>query len=380
MLLYIDATEVKHVPTRMQLDAGRAFPIRPRRGTTSATSHQVDTCSSSTRGLDVHEMAILPRTDRKLLSMVNGKPHATADDHEDPFPTPPTSTGPRSSGPQSTNMTDDEDINRDPESSDDDELPPMQMQKKSGGQTSGFRIPKVVDVSSAQNTAQTSFRKPNAPSHSKKRSSPPEEFSAQDDMIFTSSQSSQPKRKKPDAKPTTGNIHTVRPPPGSIPKFMFYGKNANTTKKKKGALKKAKAMSAEEATKFAIQGTAAAFKSAPGARMEFQNRQPSPNFQNRTSEFTTRCRSSSVSSLSSVPSSPGVEEIQSLNLPIPVPYISKIECDICGSTIPLSLRQDFEDQFNDGKRLNYKWRDRSLPISQGASSSRTVARTWLPEY
>lgn len=68
--------------------------------------------------------------------------------------------------------------------------------------------------------------------------------------------------------------------------------------------------------------------------------------------------SPSLSSLSPPPSSPEVEEIKELDLPPPKPYVPITVCTICGEEVELYLKQDFEDKFARGKRLNFRLQQR----------------------
>ncbi|WPH01591.1 Hypothetical protein R9X50_00443900 [Acrodontium crateriforme] len=298
------------------------------------------------------------RTNAKLLRQVKGKQHATADDHNDPSPIQPATNSTGSSGSQIKPTFDEEDFDRDPESSE-DELPTLKL-PMGGGQMGGnrpnppaiFQKPTTcVEDSNPKASAQFRLPRSNTPSvsGSNKRISPPSSPYSQEDAIIFSSQSSQPKRLKiPPA--SNQNIH-VPPPKGAILKKILY-QSKRTSAKTSRPQKKAKMPTVKTAHQLAhesVQGKGAIFQKARGADLKFDELPHDP------SEFRS---SSPISAFGSLPSSPGVEEVQGFRLPTAIPYVATIECNFCGKSLPRTLLQDFEDKFTGGQPLNYKWRGR----------------------
>lgn len=302
-------------------------------------------------------MPLLSRQSGRLLSRVNNKPHATQDDHADLLPTPPASTSTRSSY-SLTKVEDDEDINRDPESSEDE----VSRQHAPAERTtaSGFKLPQTDGPSETRSTSGFKLPKVASPeSTSSKRGVDSDHASSDDNMLFSSQTSF--KRQKS----YTGNLHAPQRPTS---KQKTYGSQRKiSTSKKSAGFKHAKPV---EGRPQHSKATGATFKAAKGADVfEFGKDGAASSFKNTRQPRDARSGaepdaegfnslSPSLSSLSSPPSSPGVQVIESLDLPPPKEYVAKTNCDICGDEIELFLKQDFEDQYVRGKALSYKWQQR----------------------
>lgn len=241
----------------------------------------------------------------------------------------------------------DEDIYRDPESSD-DERDSATLPVKANG----FKLPHQVSETH-EPLKPAKFKTPRLSgspgSAGSKRSSDADPPSSDGDhMVF-----SQPSNKRPK-KSSSSNIHA---PPRS--QSGQYGKAAKRLARR--AEQKTGFKSPRRDRKPEKIESAPKFKTAIGTGMfEFGASEPEPQW--RASRGTDgvdderrHTRSPSLSSLSSPPSSPEVEEIRHLNLPAPQPYVVRTECTICGQDVEISLKETFEDEFTQGKQLSYKW-------------------------
>ena len=303
-------------------------------------------------------MPILSRQTNKLLSQVNGRPHATQDDHIDALPPPPATNSTRSSD-LSISLIDNQDINREPESSDDEHIT-LEQSKASNG----FTKARQVDEVDSRFQKQPVFQPPRSSSPGSagsKRSKASDRTSSDDDAAIFSSQNS---FKKPKTS-HTGNIHAQ---PKSRSKWQVYGRNARQSSQKRANQKDFQdARKDEGAEKAAVLP---AFKKAVGADMfEFGKPDADPAFglpktyDDRVLDgdldvHENHNLSPGLSSLSSAPSSPEIQEIKQLNLPAPQPYIPTVECAICGQEVDLFLKEEFENEFTRGKLLSYKWQQR----------------------
>ncbi|KAK3713226.1 hypothetical protein LTR37_008659 [Vermiconidia calcicola] len=295
-------------------------------------------------------MPPLSRNTGKLLSSVNGKPHATQDDHIDHLPTPPATNSTRSSSSQMALVEKDEDIYRDPESSDDEEDAATLPVK-----ANGFKLPHQVDETH-EPLKPVTFKTPQLSgspgSAGSKRSSDADPASSNSDLEIFGSQMSNKRSKKSHGS----NIHA---PPRS--QSGQYGKAARRLAQRaeqRTGFKSPRKDKKPEKTELAPK-----FKSAKGTGMfEFGASEPRPQWRaSRGTSVDDECRhtrSPSLSSLSSPPSSPEVEEIRHLNLPTAQPYVARTECTICGQDVDISLKESFEDEFTQGKQLSYKWQQR----------------------
>ncbi|KAK5124176.1 hypothetical protein LTR85_001879 [Meristemomyces frigidus] len=319
-----------------------------------------------------------------LLSIVNGKPHATQADHHDPLPrpTPPPSNSTRSSGSQVKikQVESEADIAADPISSDDDgqsqqhELRLPASSKTAGSSqdsTSGFKHLQLDGPPEGKPGG--GFKLPagvSPQSTGSKRSAASEHQSSDSEPgIFSSQASSFNKRQK---TVFNKNIHvntqasipaSQRNKPKSSSKQAGYGSKAQRQRsrdeeKAEVAFKKAKAL--EEKAEKDEKPTFKMPKGMKSDMFEFgkvQDNGEDVSLGAADAEgFATL--SPSLSSLSSPPSSPGVEEIEALDLPDAGPYIPKTECSICGTQVETFLKEDFEDRFIKGQQMNYKWQQR----------------------
>ncbi|KXL46497.1 MAG: hypothetical protein FE78DRAFT_89370, partial [Acidomyces sp. 'richmondensis'] len=62
--------------------------------------------------------------------------------------------------------------------------------------------------------------------------------------------------------------------------------------------------------------------------------------------------------LSDVPPSPNAEEIAKLDMPVVGSYVPQVECSICGAQVSKLLKENFEDNFNHSRKVNYRWQQR----------------------
>jgi hypothetical protein len=147
-----------------------------------------------------------------------------------------------------------------------------------------------------------------------------------------------------------GNIH-AQPKKSS----QTYGKKKIVTAKdRKSQQAKADGFKAAKGLGLAApkpQGPT--FKVAKGADMfEFgQSEKNVPQFQESRGSLSDSPELSELSELDS-----DVEEVdpRTLNLPTPDEYVPTVKCKGCGKNVPLLLKQEFEDRYNNGKALSYK--------------------------
>ena len=310
-------------------------------------------------------MPILRRTNAApLLRQVNNKPHATNKDHEeDSLPTPPASnsTGKKGTGvaaaAKKSTLKKDEDIFAEPASSSDEEdaaeLPalntsaatfkpskPFEPAKKPATNAPTFKVP-----------AHTSPRSSNS---KRSASNEDDDLSSDDKMVFSSQTMHSPNKRARLAAAgnarRAGNIH-AQPKKSS----QTYGKKKIVTAKdRKSQQAKADGFKAAKGLDLAApkpQGPT--FKVAKGADMfEFgQSEKNVPQFQESRGSLSDSPELSELSELDS-----DVEEVdpRTLNLPTPDEYVPTVKCKGCGKNVPLLLKQEFEDRYNNGKALSYK--------------------------
>ncbi len=323
--------------------------------------------------------------------MAGGKPHATQKDHHDLLPTPPATNSTRSLG---SRRDEEEDFDREPESSEEEQVhsngkvsaPPTRPQRqrvpkqrfvpprKLGGQEAGgaeqsgavFKAPRQVVLNSEQAGSDT-FRPAvswNSPATTgSKRGSDDDRFSSDNDSAIFSSQSSSLKR--PRLSPTK-NLHAK--PSSSYPsKPKSYGRKASV--KENHRQERVAREQASEFKKVALEQNQAApapkFAEPRAHRMYVNGRtSDQPQWQEARSGEVDGVRGSNSSPysspLSSVPDGPGVEEVQRPDLPPPNPYPPIIECSICGHDVERLYREQFDDDngFSPGRQLSYRWQHR----------------------
>ena len=314
----------------------------------------------------------LTKTGHRLLRTVKNKPHATQDDHYDAPPTPPATSSTRSSTSQnSVKKEEEEDINRDPVSSDEE--------KPIGDQRSNF-VPPQGDGAADEVPKAPKARSQHSASHenttSRRSNGMDNRSSDSENAVF----GSQAPRKRQKRGPFN-NVHAQK-----IAATYTVRNKLRKTSKTSG-------FNQPRATESKSLRAAAGpqFKAPKGGDMfEFGTPESPPNFQpsktpddvsmvDPTDEQGFYSLSSPLSSLSSPPSSPEVEEIKDLDLPAPQAYVQKTECTICGQDIELFLKQDFEDEFTRGKQMNYRWQQRFCRYHKQHEAKQVWQRGGYPE-
>jgi len=297
----------------------------------------------------------------KLLGTVNNKPHATQDDHEDTIPTPPASNSTRSSG-SGVKADEDpaEDIYADPVS--EEEEPSIRVSTRVTEGCAKAEKPRFKDASYTgpqHHKQSSSFKLPaggSSQSAGSKRSAASEDSSSESDGPIFSSQTSQ-KRQKP-----TANIHAAVIHVPKRSSQQQYGKRNNSSNEraaKSNVFREAQNPPAES-HKSAQRAT---FKPARGADMfEFKgNHDSGPGFR-ATRELegipipTNSSGSSPLSSALSYDTDDAVLDL--LEGKTRAPLVSAKECPICGDEVDDTVREQFQDEFQQGTRLNYKWQQR----------------------
>lgn len=278
---------------------------------------------------------MLSRRTANLLGTVNGKPHATQDDHVDTLPTPPNSNSTTRSS-ISRKAEAEEDINREPESSDDERTAPAQVD----GPTA-FKRPSQ-DSEKDTRPQLSKFQKPTfsspASAGSKRSNDSDPPGSDPDDAIF----GSQVAKKQ---RTSFANIHA---PTTNKRREVKYGKASKPRSPKKDDKRKLKEANKEkEEEKVPL----AKFQAARGSDMFAFGSDAQP-----TSELNGR--SSRSPSLSSLSDAPPIEEVQTSAETAASHRDPEAPCTICGRAVDLLLKQGFEDEFAPGKRLSYKWQQR----------------------
>lgn len=306
----------------------------------------------------------LRKNDSRLLRVVKNKPHATQTDHYDALPTPPATNSTRSSGSHTKIVEEeDEDVMRDPVSSDDEEahtLPSFGMPSAVDGaqdeqlakaqwqtlETRSYGTEPEVKKAVLKMPSLPKMRSPES-TRSKRSNESDEQGSSDMDNPLWSSQGSTKRVKR-----SLGNIHGPRRKPKQT-----YGKQrwsvTSSTKVSKETVAP-KQVDERKQAKFTIaEGLNDVLRFTGGqAQAEFTTPDESVDADAANS------LSPSLSSLSSVPDSPGVEEIKQFHLPAAIPYCPTLNCDICGLQVNKHMKEDFEDKYTDGKPLNFKWQQR----------------------
>jgi hypothetical protein len=335
-------------------------------------------------------MPQLRRGAPSLLRTVGNKPHATHEDHEaDSLPTPPASnsTGKNGAGRAAAVVKKDlnkkeEDIYADPaSSSDEDDAAELPTTNK----TTSFRAARQFDPATKPAAPANKFKVPagiSPESTGSKRSACNEddELSSDDKAIFSSQTTLSPNKRARLAaagkarQAAGGNIHAVKKSSQTYggPKKVLTSKDRKAQQSKTSGFKAAKGLDLV-ATKHA----GPTFKAAKGVDMFAfgESEQDKPQFKKAEGVVPDSPDLSELSELDS-----DVEEVdpQTLNLPTPKEYVALVECQGCGKSVPLLLKQEFEDRYNHGKALDYKrwawfcnhhkkddarksWRDRGYP-------------------
>ena len=295
----------------------------------------------------------------RLLRTVAGKPHATQADHHDVLPTPPATNSARSSGSQRRVSEDEEDINRSPESSEDERPAVYRQALNVGGaqdepakpvQIQRARVPAPASPERprAQWKSATKVRSPES-TRSKRSNESEEQGSSDGDNAIFSSQGSAFKKPKKDLT----NMHA---PPPRRQRHMYgkIGQRAKSSSQKKEFQRLSKQENkVEEPAKPQFQRA-----QAVNDIFEFKGERAQFKSLNDTESGARNSLSPSLSSLSSPPESPGVEEVEQLNLPKAAPYCPTENCDICGAKVDRILKENFQDRFTNGKGMTFKWQQR----------------------
>ncbi|OQN95802.1 hypothetical protein B0A48_18087 [Cryoendolithus antarcticus] len=294
-------------------------------------------------------MPTLGRTSGRLLRTVNGKPHATQDDHVDALPTPPPSN--TTLGSFTTSKAagdDDEDISGSPKSSS-DEAPRHRSPESASG--SGFKASRQLDGTN-DSPSVGAFRRPvEFKPHSRSPKRDAEVLTDEDTPIFSSQGSFAKKHKS--SKAGVANIHA---PTSSARSQTTYGKAATRPQQKRdgaGFKKPAKidlkAVKVEEKTpafRKAQGGDMFAFGSSP---MQFKPAKGAAESVNSDS-----VGSLDLSELSEPDSDIEELDAKTLGLPDPEPYAPFTICKICHVQVPLLIQQEFEDRYMEGEGMTYK--------------------------
>lgn len=313
-------------------------------------------------------MPNLGRRTKPLLRQVNNKQHATHNDHEeDSLPTPPASNDTRKNGVKPASAVagakkfvskKEEDIYADPASSSDEEdeskLPTtntgatfkhskeLKIEKKPAAR---FKVPAGLSPESTRSKRSAS-NEDNDPGNSS---------SSDDKMVFSSQTAHSPNKRARlaaagNARRAGNNIHA--PPKRTS---QTYGKKILTKKNRKDQQAKTSGFKAAKGLDLAAPAKpqAPTFKASKAVDMfEFgQPEREAPQFRESGGAVSDSPELSELSELDS-----DVEEVdpRTLGLPKPKEYIPSVECKGCGKSVPLLLKQEFEDRYNHGKALSYK--------------------------
>lgn len=284
-------------------------------------------------------MVQLTRHARPLLTRVEGKTHATQDDHVNGLPTPASTC----SSSRSPHFAEHEDINRSPESTPEPDV--VTTSTVSPERHSTFKVSRDIERSVPKPTRAATFKKPAtitpANIDGKRESSP---ISSESDSLWYESRR---KRQKTFQVPT--NIHAPR-----RTKEVTYGKKSFNSSQ--DAAKGAKFRVAREGNVKTpdTKPARSVFKVAKGADM-FEFGQSAFRAPHSSAEVTERREdlggvlSTESSPLSSAPRSS----------PLEAEKAAPAGCAICGQDYDSRLKEDFEDQFMKGRPiLNYKWQQR----------------------
>lgn len=339
-------------------------------------------------------MPILSRRNApSLLRQVGNKQHATNEDHEeDSLPTPPASNNMKrdAAGIKTSTVKKDEDIFADPASSSDEDAATALPTAKT---TASFRPSKKFNPTANGPAAGTStFRKPAgiSPDSTRSKRSASDEAendadagasSGSDDKMVFSSQTSFKKPRSSGlsgkARPNT-NIHAPTGKPN-----MYGKKKVFTSKDRKDKLQPQKAgfKAAKGADILPPKPQAPAFKAAKGADMFTfgQREENGPGASNAQVLEDGTPGSPELSELSELDSEVEEVDVRTLGLPTPKDYVAKTSCQICGSGVPLMLKQGFQDEYTQGKAMDYKWQQRFCLYHKKESAKQTYDERKYPE-
>lgn len=330
-------------------------------------------------------MPNLRRTDTKLLRTVNHKPHATQDDHHDVLPTPPATNITRSSGSQTKAGKDDIDTDAEPLSTDDEqpEAPTFSIATTDGatGEPRAKAMFKKADTrsrTSAPEAARPKLEMANLPNmrspestRSKRSNESDGQQSSDGDAAVFSSQISFKKAKTANTGQTgLVNFHAPERKPKTT--YARRGKVPIAPRKNKNADKAAKA---QKKPVFAAATGLEAIREMADAQAQAAFALPEEDVDSGAANSL----SPSLSSLSSVPDSPGVEEIQNLELPAARPYCATVQCAICEEDVDKIMKEMFEDQYTNGKSMSFKWQERFCAHHRRETAKATWKERGYPE-
>jgi len=318
-------------------------------------------------------MPTLRRNAAPLLRVVNNKPHATSRDHEeDSLPTPPASNsmsskqdGSGATGQSMRASKQEEDVFADPASSSDDDDAAALPAASKGATFKPSRPFQKLHNGSATSAGTGTLKMPAKPGSTlSKRSSSNEDddagasSSSDDKMVFSSQQSQSPNKRARLAAAgrarRTGNIHAP-----VVKSKAIYGKNRILTAKDRKTKQSQSSgfKNAKSAGLVPPRPQVPVFKAARGADIFAfgQEADATPSLQEARGGAPD---SPDLSELSEPDSDVEEIDVSTLGLPMPQKYVATRDCDICGDSVSLLLKQEFEDRYTHGKALDYKWQQR----------------------
>jgi hypothetical protein len=339
-------------------------------------------------------MPPLRRNAPPLLRQVNNKPYATNNDHEeDSLPTPPASN---SMGTNRNGVAEhsksasklEEDIYADPASSSDEEGAAA-LPTTSNGAT--FKPSKQIEEARNTSANKGTFKVPAAVKKTgstlSKRSSSNEEddvgagSSSDDKMVFSSQQSQSPNKRARLAAAArsrmVSNIHA--PAAKSNARYGMGKKKILTSKDRKNKQSQPpRFKSAKGAGLVPPKAQAPVFKAAKGVDVFAfgQDGDATPAFQAAQGGAPD---SPELSELSEPDTDVEEIDVSTLGLPIPQKYVATRSCDICGVSVPLLLKQEFEDRYTHGKALDYKWQQRFCRHHKAETAKEVWTERGYPE-
>jgi len=308
------------------------------------------------------------RHTRSILRTVNGRKHASDNDHEEfdgGYSNPPTS-GPARRG---ASVVIEEDIYADPVSSEDESL----KQKPCIGPPAPARTAPInthtlkriqfdglgeqsIPALKPQFSLPSSISRPRSADSKHEGDDLDQPSSESDGDIFSSQGSSK--------RPRTAhmNIHVQSQlQQRSSKKSSGYGRKADRQRiRDEEKVKRRSLQRPEKGGKKALKGVKPEFRmpttsTSRNGMFEFKG----INFQEFTGPPKRLERElSSPLSVSDVPPSPEADEIAQLDLPVVGPHVLQVECSICGAQVSRLVKENFEDNFNHSKQVNYRWQQR----------------------
>nr|POE49439.1 hypothetical protein CFP56_50356 [Quercus suber] len=318
-------------------------------------------------------MPMLGKNTARLLSRVQGKPHANP--HEHHLRSPPASHPSRTDRNKNNNDDDDddeEDYGRDPESSSDEASPPLpasaaSLRENHTEQAAG------VERAPAQPSSPATSEKRKLTSGAKAAPDDDDDDDDDDDAAIFAETDLRAKRRRTDGGVVgvIRNIHAAKPESkheraNAALKRAGYG-NRQRVHAQKMALQQPRVVKpAKAVTKkavFRVPKEISTRGDSRGAGPRFRTTRAATSSLDHDVEGAAAAAaassSSSSSPLSSVPESPGRGESGGgSHAPDEQNLSSHLECAICGAEVSRALREDYEDTHTHGRGLNYKWQQR----------------------